>query len=141
MYLVARVGAGSASASIRDGAAQWLGETGTRNDVYLLRNLCSDSSWVVRCSACSSLARVGGRVQGKFLANRIPLERNPVVRRWLYVALSDAMSELAIPFLKKFEQSERSERAIVGIYSAYKDLGVPISEESVLLCRKWLDQV
>jgi HEAT repeat protein len=96
--------------NVRSCAIELLGEFGTRRDIPTLSNFRFDRSWMVRCSAYSSLAMVA---KEKNLALFQPGFTDPayVVRKYAYIAYADRNGNIDIKPLKKRLALERNAEA------------------------------
>lgn len=106
----------------RNDAAELLGEIGTWQDHIALKKACVDSEMTVRCAARSSLAYVGKKRVFSFLKTLVN-DRDPVVRRWTYVAIYDTGHPDASSWLKNQLNQEADPVARIGLLSALRRSG------------------
>jgi HEAT repeat protein len=97
----------------RDDAVVALGSVGTRDDYHAVVERLEDKEWIVRASAYSTLASIGGRRAAPRFRKGFD-DPHPVVRRYAAVALWDLLGKAACDELLEALSHEADDLARIG---------------------------
>ena len=104
--------------SLRDLAAEILGECGDVSDLARLDPLLEDEEWVVRSTACTSYSTLGRDLAVPRLIFVLLQDESAEVRRYAAVALADTQAPGLANLLQTCLEEESDPQAVAGILNA-----------------------
>ena len=124
---IARIAARACSqdpeTTVRDEAAEALGDVGNRLDVPRLIVLLHDPAWIVRASAAGSLGILGGATAKKALMAALTKDLRPDVKRYAASGLGQIGGADVISFLEDKLDNEKNPEVLTGLLSGLYTLG------------------